>query len=186
VNEEEAKVMKKMEWEEIRAYFENPANHEKLGRIEVLHLEQLNLSYLPPDLKRLQGLVSLDLSRNQFAVLSPDCLPYPKLKGVSLRDNLLEELSEELFWFTPELTTADFTDNLLTKIPSGLFMHTPNLEDVYFSENRLTEVPGTLLVGKRRLGVVELKKNQLKTRPHLPPHKFRDEELMGNPCQGPR
>ncbi len=160
----------------IRTFLNDPNNSAALAApIPSLDLGSLNLSVVPPELERLSGIHSLNLSNNPLAKVPdfnmpnlaelllinirlakvPDFTRMQNLTLLSLSHNQLTEVPD--FAHLPALAALYLSGNKLTEVPS--FAHLPNLTLLNLSENKLDWVPDFILL--KKLTVLRLNDNNL-------------------------
>ncbi len=128
---------------EIRAWFEDAANQERLLSITVLNLEGKNLRYLPEEILRLENLELLCLSNNKFTNLPEEIGNLINLQSLSLKNNKLTSLPKEIGNLRL-LETLDLKNNKLTSLPKeiGNLAHLQRLD---LMSNNLANLPDSII-----------------------------------------
>lgn len=116
------------------------------------------LTELPPDIRQLTHLRSLDLSFNQLTRLPPEIAQLTQLQELFLNDNQLTELPSEIGQLSL-LQGLILSGNQLTQLPPAIGQLT-QLQWLYLNGNRLTQLPPEIgqLTHLQRL---DLSNNQL-------------------------
>ena len=161
---------------------ELPTEISELGNIknlEILELDDNNLTNLPKEIGYLTNLVVLSLSGNELTELPPEIGNLTNLEILRLQNNQLEKLPvefnnlvslEELHLgynklqdlpnisnFT-KLIELDLSGLQLTELPPGV-SNLPDLQNLYISDNELTILPAEL--GALDLGDLDVDDNPL-------------------------
>jgi Leucine-rich repeat (LRR) protein len=143
---------------EIRKFFSNPTDSIMLSQIDKLDLSNLKLRIVPPELRRLDGLIELDLSRNQLTEV-PDLLHFKYLEVLKLSHNQLKEVSDFACFRFDTLDTLDLSHNQLKEVSDFAFVNLPCLQALNLAYNQLEEIPNLVLSELEKL---YLEGNQLK------------------------
>jgi Leucine-rich repeat (LRR) protein len=171
---------------EIRKFLNDPAQTATLARIRSIHLKNLNLVVVPPELDQLRGLQSICLDNNRLSEI-PDFSHLQNLQTLSLVNNQLTKIPDfaqlqnlqrlyldnnrisEIPDFThlQNLQVLNLVNNKLNKIPD--FANLPNLQELYLDNNCLSEVPNfTHLQNLRWLYMNDNKLNKIPDFANLP------------------
>jgi Leucine-rich repeat (LRR) protein len=138
---------------------------EELGKnITILNLNDVGLTYLPPEIWQLSKLRKLDLNINRLTAIPAEIGQLSRLRILRLNNNQLTVISQEIGQLS-HLQVLGLSNNQLTVIPSeiGQLSH---LQVLGLSNNQLTAIPaeiGQLL----RLKELHLSNNPLTVIPHL-------------------
>ncbi|GAB0094855.1 leucine-rich repeat-containing protein 40 [Sergentomyia squamirostris] len=100
-----------------------------LRKMEYLYSQNNNIAEIP-SLMGCNALKEIYLGNNSIAILSDEfCQSLPQLKVLSLKDNKLKEISNDIILLR-SLITLDISNNLLEQLPSSLAMlsHLANLQ----------------------------------------------------------
>ncbi|XP_026202870.1 leucine-rich repeat-containing protein 69 [Anabas testudineus] len=159
---------------------EVPAVLGHLESLKKLYLYSNQITLVPPEvLDGLQNLVVLNLNHNQIQRLPPEIKSLRKLRHLSVLDNKLEEVPDELGLLT-ELSEINLTSNQLSFLPKQLYQ-CKDLTKLHVARNKLTSLPEGIRA-LTKLQVVDVAGNKLSMFPiefHLLPLK----ELY---CEGNR
>jgi Leucine-rich repeat (LRR) protein len=68
-------------------------------------------------------------------ISSDDLLPFPELIHLTLWDNKIQTLEDDLFSRTPNLQHIDFDNNQLLHVGRNTLEHLPNLTNAFFTNN---------------------------------------------------
>ena len=146
----------------IRAWLNNPANAEKIARINVLNLSGLQLRVLPPEIGNFTHLTQLNLFNNQLSFLPSEIGQLTLLTELNLSSNKLTSLPPEIGKLTL-LTKFNLSNNQLPFLPSKIGRLTL-LTELNLSINQLTSVPSE--IGElAKLTTLDLSSNQLTSLP---------------------
>ncbi|XP_028039258.1 leucine-rich repeat-containing protein 15-like [Bombyx mandarina] len=145
-----------------------------VSNCELLGIEHATFSYL-------QDLVSLDLSRNQLlsssinkrvfvGIIDPilGLLPFSKLRYLSLANNEIHSLPQDVFLFMNELTTLDLSDNpmaYIDQVTMGAITDLDDLQELYLRGCELESLPEGFFRRQRRLVKLDLSNNRFTTVP---------------------
>ncbi|XP_017270545.1 extracellular matrix protein 2 [Kryptolebias marmoratus] len=124
-------------------------------------------SVSPLAFRPLQALLDLQLDNNHFHLLPPG-LP-SSLQKLKMRENLIEELTEEPLRGCRHLRVLDLSHNYIheLRIATNTWIHLKSLEDLDLSHNRFNSVPANL---PRTLRNLTLQHNYIS---HIPAFTFR-------------
>ncbi len=146
----------------IRQWFKDPKNTRKLNRITQLHLNQSNLTVLPPEIGKLRKLKYFDLRDNQLITLPSKIGKLKKLEHLDLKGNQLTFLPSKIGKLK-KLEHLDLTNNQLTALPPEIG-NLNNLKWLFLWENKLKDIPSE--IGKlTQLLDLRLFSNQLEDLP---------------------
>lgn len=145
-----------------------------------LQLYQNNLTSLSSDLlKDVPHLHSLDLTSNQLVHLPPNAFRHASLRGLVLKNNLIEKADAEWFPDNSSLTWLDLSGNLLTGVPASLLHKLPNLENLDLSDNNLQELQPDALKNQHQLKTLNLAGNKLSSlKPTIFTHNLKLSQLF--------
>uniref|UniRef100_A0A8C5S2X8 Tsukushi n=1 Tax=Laticauda laticaudata TaxID=8630 RepID=A0A8C5S2X8_LATLA len=109
----------------------------------------LDLSYnkissvLPDTFSKLRYLESLDLSHNSLVTVPEDCFSQSPLGEVDLSNNLLLEVTLNIFAFKGQGKSiiVDLSNNLISRVFRYPDKPIPNIQSFNLSGNRLTSIP---------------------------------------------
>uniref|UniRef100_A0A8D1LP09 LRRCT domain-containing protein n=1 Tax=Sus scrofa TaxID=9823 RepID=A0A8D1LP09_PIG len=114
----------------------------KLPRLETLRLAHNKLKSLPSLGQALPALVTLDVSFNELASLSPGVLDgLSHLQELYLRGNRLKTLPPGLLAPTPKLKKLNLAENQLKELPPGLLDGLEEPDTLYLQGNWLRTIP---------------------------------------------
>lgn len=111
-------------------------NHEIRGKtlsdVQYLSFENQYIPHLPYSLKPFfSEIIVLTLVRIQLRDIDSRDLKYRRLKYLSMKNNRLESLSENLFIYTHDLEFLDVSDNPLSTVAPDLFDYLANMKIVF-------------------------------------------------------
>ncbi|MBN1872603.1 MAG: leucine-rich repeat domain-containing protein [Anaerolineae bacterium] len=109
----------------------------------LLDLRDLGLREIPPEVWKLEHLISLDVSDNRLKALPPEIARLTNLETLRLDGNRLESLPPEIGQLT-HLKWLDLDDNRLTTLPPE-FAHLQSLTHLQIQYNRWTAFPNVIL-----------------------------------------
>ncbi|XP_047614983.1 platelet glycoprotein Ib alpha chain isoform X2 [Phacochoerus africanus] len=114
----------------------------KLPHLETLRLAHNKLKSLPSLGQALPALVTLDVSFNELASLSPGVLDgLSHLQELYLRGNRLKTLPPGLLAPTPKLKKLNLAENQLKELPPGLLDGLEEPDTLYLQGNWLRTIP---------------------------------------------
>jgi Leucine-rich repeat (LRR) protein len=136
---------------------------EELGKnITILDLDNVGLTYLPPEIGQLSRLQALGLSNNQLTVIPPEMWHLSKLRCLLLDSNQLRAIPTSIGHLS-QLQTLYLNFNQLTAIPAEVG-HLSQLQMFRLDSNLLTTLPAA--IGQlSQLRELWLSNNQLTTIP---------------------
>ncbi|BBI16548.1 leucine-rich repeat domain-containing protein [Neochlamydia sp. S13] len=136
---------------------------EELGKnITILDLDNVGLTYLPPEIGQLSQLQALGLSNNQLTVIPPEMWHLSKLRCLLLDSNQLRAIPTSIGHLS-QLQTLYLNFNQLTAIPAEVG-HLSQLQMFRLDSNLLTTLPAA--IGQlSQLRELWLSNNQLTTIP---------------------
>lgn len=128
-----------------------------LTNLEILNLEQCNITFIPDGISKLKNLKKLYLYNNKLISLPRD---FGKLniEILSLSENKFEEIPEQVFDIK-NLKKFVFRLNNLEEIPVELFQ-LDNLRELYLSDNKICKVPDEIK-NLKKLEILYLSGNKL-------------------------
>ncbi|NGX37264.1 MAG: Internalin-A [Chlamydiae bacterium] len=116
------------------------AQHQTtLSQVQTLHLEDNQLTELPPEIGNLTQLLGLFLSNNQLTELPPEIGLLTQLKWLPLKNNKFTEFPPEIGQLT-QLTKLDLKHNQLTSLPPEIGKLS-QLAFLDLQNNQLTSLP---------------------------------------------
>lgn len=113
-----------------------------VSQLEVLNLENKNLTVLAPTIKLFRGLTTLKLGKNKLTALPDGLDTLPSLSQLWVENNQLETLPSSLENCN-SLKVLSCSNNQFEEIPEAV-CHITNLNFLYFDQNKLTKVPSSL------------------------------------------
>lgn len=127
---------------EILRWLDNPANQERLDRVERLRIN--GLRHLPSRIEKLRNLRDLDCfgfrERGQLSNLPPELENLVHLQRLGLDGNLLEEVPEAIR-HCPELQRLSLARNRIQEIPLFLIELRDHLEEIHLDGNPIRVLP---------------------------------------------
>ncbi|KAI9668778.1 MAG: hypothetical protein M1831_000847 [Alyxoria varia] len=133
----------------------------QFGGLEVLDLHGNKLPAIPPGLRRLERLTTLNLSRNNLDSYAFDVIAeITSLRDLSLAHNSLTNELPETIALLSNLQHLDVSHNRLTALPQRL-RSCQNLRSLDISHNRLTSSPMDILSQLPQLTNLTLASNAL-------------------------
>lgn len=137
-----------------------------LTQLESLELNKGDLSVLPPEIERLQGLMRLTIQQTQLQRLPAELSRLPKLRILVVEQCLLEQIPVELGEL-PALELLRFNKNQLAEIPDSIGNLT-KLRLLDLAHNQLERLPDS--IGQlTQLYQLQLSSNRLSELPDLRP-----------------
>ena len=107
--------------------------------LAIAHLGHNQLVALPPDIKQLQSLRTLDLTTNQFTVFPSEVGQLKSLESLNLSSNQLKHLLPEIGQLQ-SLKSLDLSNNQLMTLPAEIGC-LQSLQSIDLSNNQLTALP---------------------------------------------
>ncbi|XP_015189655.1 PREDICTED: leucine-rich repeat-containing protein 15-like [Polistes dominula] len=104
------------------------------------------------NLKQLDNLETIDLSNNNFK---------EHLEEVELRRNYLNNIPENLFWYSTSLKYIDLSENNFRILPESIFRNLQNIEKILISKNLIEILPDIIFTSVRKLKVLDLSFNRI-------------------------
>ena len=130
-------------------------------KLKDLNLSNNYIQEVPLVLKKLQNLLSLDLSGNRISeVIERSFKDLQQLTVLNLAHNEIETISKEVFKYLTMLRVLNLSENKIRTIENGAFDHNQNLKAIRVDDNRLTNVHG-LFSNLPHLKWLNLSKNHL-------------------------
>ena len=143
-----------------------------LSNLQVIDLDDNNLSSVPPDLFRgLSNLQQIDLDDTNLSSVPPDLFRgLSNLQQIDLDNNNLSSVPPDLFRGLSNLQQIELDNNNLSSVPPDLFRGLSNLQQIELDNNNLSSVPPDLFRGLSRLAIVYIKpgNDELTCLPQLP------------------
>ncbi|XP_071958598.1 leucine-rich repeat-containing protein 58-like [Antedon mediterranea] len=132
--------------------------------VKGLNISRNLLTFLPYNLAQFSGLVELDISNNQVAIISEEIVQLQCLKTFTAKNNLIDQSSlPKNFGECPVLEVLNLSGNSFVDFPIQL-TELQNLKFLYIGGNFITDIPRE--IGNfRRLELLYLGGNRLKTLP---------------------
>ena len=117
-------------------FWQIPADINRLQRLELLEIVDVDLDELPPEIGQLGNLQTLILWDTNLEQLPPEIADLVNLRSLNLRGNRLTELPDD-FTQLVNLEQLDLGRNLLTEVPAELW-EMPSLKLVRLDNNTIT------------------------------------------------
>ena len=134
-----------------------------LGTLGTLYLRNNNLSYqsLSSGLfENLNDLEFLNLADNMFSIL-PTFRDLTNLQELYLENNVITDLTDDLFLGLHKLRILSISSNLLTSITGGVFQDLVNLEELRLNENNISKLSENSFQGLKNLKTLNLWSNNV-------------------------
>nr|AJF38205.1 variable lymphocyte receptor [Locusta migratoria] len=113
-----------------------------------------------------EGVTQLYLDHNSIQALTADQLrPFALLRLLSAEGNLIGDLPEDVFRYTPRLREVYLSENRIKTVSPATFLPAANLQKLVLSENHLSSLPSGIFGGLPKLLEVDLSGNQLTSVP---------------------
>ena len=148
---------------EIRAWFDNPKNDFIINQTNRVHLMNLDLKILPPQIGRLIGLEELVFSENQISILPAALTNLTELKSISCSKNQIKSIPEWIGNLT-QLNILICDDNKITHLPKRIG-DLSNLYALHCNKNKITALPNELCKLTEFYEDLDLSENQLTALP---------------------
>jgi hypothetical protein len=131
----------------------------RLPGLVLLDLNSNGINEIAGTGKTLPKLRTLDLSGNNLHIIQPYTFrDFPQLTSLNLSGNGLHTISPSCF-LVPNLKVLDLRHNRLSILKPHFFAHTPNLLEVYLTSNSLSRIPS--FVFEHNLHVLDLSNNHI-------------------------
>ena len=121
-------------------------------------------SLKPGDFAGLSSLKELTITDNPLTVLPDEMFAgLRSLETLWLFNNRLSSLPRAAFFELSELTELRLTNNLLSSLEEGMFIGLSTLQSLHLNGNRLTSLPDRVFAGMPVLEEMQLSRNQLRS-----------------------
>ncbi|XP_043838528.1 leucine-rich repeat-containing protein 69 [Dromiciops gliroides] len=131
----------------------------KGGKATIVVLREKNLTTVPPLIRKLYHLKTLDLMSNQISKLCPEFFSLVELKKLNLGNNKLEEVPEELKYLK-NLEILHLFGNLIKSFSPKSLDGLENLNFFNMNNNRLKVIPPEIN-RLQNLRILSLNNNQI-------------------------
>lgn len=134
----------------------------KFINLEYLSLKNDHLVDIPKEIFELKNLKILDLSGNDFKILSNDFIKLENLEELFLNDEKNMDLPKtlNLLGKLPKLKTLHLENDNLNSLPSEILL-IKNLESLYLNHNKFNQIPKKI-DGLPHLQYLDLNDNKIK------------------------
>ena len=147
---------------EIRKWMACSDNAPYLQRITHLHLYGKGLKYIPPEIGQLTQLQVLCLNENEISEIPPEICHLAQLQSLYLSNNQIREIPPEIRHLA-QLGSLGLEGNLITEIPAEI-RHLAQLSILTLSNNLITEIPAEIC-HLAQLSILFLSNNQIREIP---------------------
>lgn len=131
----------------------------RLPGLVLLDLNSNGINEIAGTGRTLPKLRILDLSGNNLHIIQPYAFrDFPQLASLNLSGNGLHTISPSCF-LLPTLKVLDLRRNRLSVLKAHFFAHTPNLLEVYLTRNSLSRIPSSVF--EHSLHILDLSNNHI-------------------------
>jgi hypothetical protein len=153
----------------LRSYFENGDIYS--CRAENFEISQRNVKISSIDGKHGDGKSNADVETFIIYNLKVKFLPtgikdfFPRLKEFLIEKSQLEEIERKSFESMSTLEAVSLADNKISSIPEDLFYDLTQLKILWIGGNLLKTFPANLLMNQKKLKEFDMQKNQIEEIP---------------------
>ena len=144
----------------ITAYSGEHKDHKSNKDVSVIHMRNLNVTFIPENIGLFFNLTSLIVRDSKLIkIRSKNFIGMSYVENMDLGGNKLITIPADAFTKLKKLRYIELSYNQIQEVPNGVFSNNPDLEIILFSNNKIKFIGSTVFDELYKLDQIKIEGN---------------------------